>query len=62
MIELRMFCYNFACTIMSDIPHKKNQNKSSIQRKINLKGKLQKSFHFFFKLPDAPYLVYSLVG
>ena len=51
MIELRMFCYKFAYTIMSDILYKKNQNKSFIQRKvspliINLKRKLQKPFHF----------------
>ena len=35
MIELRMFSYNFAYTIMSDILYKKNQNKSSIQQEIH---------------------------
>ena len=35
MIELRMFSYNFAYTIMSDILYQKNQNKASIQGKIH---------------------------
>ena len=35
MIKLRVFSYNFACTIMSNIPCKENQNKASIQRKIH---------------------------
>ena len=34
MIELRMFSYNFAHTIMSNILYQKNQNKASVQRKI----------------------------
>ena len=33
MIELRMFSYNFAYMIMSDILYQRNQNKASIQRK-----------------------------
>ena len=35
MIELPMFSYNFAYTIMSDVLYLKNQNKASIQRKIH---------------------------
>ena len=35
MIELGMFSYNFAYTIMSGILYQKNQNKASIQRKIH---------------------------
>ena len=51
MIKLRMFSYNFAYTIMSDILYLKNQTKASIHQKksliVNLIGKLQKPFDFF---------------
>ena len=64
MIKLRMFSYNFACTIMSDTVLKESKQSFYSTKNspiINLKGKLLKPF-YFFKMSDAPYLACSLVG
>ena len=65
MIKLRMFSYNFAYTIMSDILYQKNHSKASIQQKatnyINLKGKLQKPFDFFLRCQTCPILLAHLL-
>ena len=70
MIELGMFSYNIAYTIISDILHSFpdciNESKQSFYAMknpliINLKGKLHKPFHFFLDACSLVGLKYHLV-